>query len=112
MENIPDRRIAEMPGDASLPRKNGELVFDAPWEGRAFGMAVALNDRQCYDWNEFRNHLIAKIADSDHSEEPSEYYESWLASFEALVLEKGLVTPQELDARTHEFESGEREDVY
>ena len=36
--------ISLMDGEASLPRSNGELIFDAPWEGRAFGLAVALND--------------------------------------------------------------------
>ena len=38
-----DRLIANMEGSAALPRKNGELVFEAPWEGRAFGIAVALS---------------------------------------------------------------------
>ena len=28
--------------DASLPRDNGELVFDAPWQARALAIAVAL----------------------------------------------------------------------
>ena len=37
-----DPRIANLDRSAALPRKNGELVFQAPWEGRAFGMAVVL----------------------------------------------------------------------
>ena len=39
-----DPRIANLDSSAALPRKNGELVFKAPWEGRAFGMAVVLNE--------------------------------------------------------------------
>ena len=38
----PDPRISTMDEQVALPRKNGELVFEAPWEARAFGLAVAL----------------------------------------------------------------------
>ena len=33
---------AALAGSAPLPRDNGALVFDEPWQGRALGMAVAL----------------------------------------------------------------------
>ena len=33
----------------ALPRENGELVFQAPWEARAFGLAVALNEKDLYE---------------------------------------------------------------
>jgi nitrile hydratase accessory protein len=101
----PDDRIAQMDGDAALPRKNGELVFEAPWEGRAFGLAVALSDRRVYDWDEFRSRLVAKIASGE-----SPYYESWLAALENVLLSHGLVTVSELDLRTQEYASGERTD--
>ena len=58
----PDERIGEMEGAAALPRKNGELVLEAPWEGRIFGLAVALNDGRMYDWDEFRARLVDEIA--------------------------------------------------
>ena len=44
-----DDRVGQMAGPEALPRKNGELVFEAPWEGRAFGLAVALSDQRHYD---------------------------------------------------------------
>ena len=44
MDPVPSREIADMSGQAALPRKNGELVFDEPWQGRVFGMAVALHE--------------------------------------------------------------------
>jgi nitrile hydratase accessory protein len=110
MTTRPDERIALMDGDAALPRKNGELVFAAPWEGRAFGMAVALNDRQAYSWDEFRDRLIAEIGAAEAGGADSTYYERWLASFEALVIARGLLTPEELDARTGEYARGERDD--
>lgn len=57
-----DRTIANLDGTTSLPRKNGELVFQAPWEGRAFGLAVALNEKDAYHWNAFRTRLVEQIA--------------------------------------------------
>jgi hypothetical protein len=32
----------DIEGPAAPPRANGELVFAEPWEGRAFGLAMAL----------------------------------------------------------------------
>ena len=34
----------DIEGPAAPPRSNGELVFAAPWESRAFGLAMALHD--------------------------------------------------------------------
>src|SRR4051794_27557746 len=57
--------IGEMDGDVALPRSNGELVFEAPWEGRAFGLAVALNERGIYEWRAFRDQLVAEIKEHE-----------------------------------------------
>jgi len=35
--------IPEMDGALAYPRRNGEPVFDAPWQSRAFGMVVSLH---------------------------------------------------------------------
>ena len=56
--------------------------------------------------------LIATIAQSESRGEDSRYYERWLASFERLLADKGLVTPEELQDRTESFEFGERDEVY
>src|SRR5215217_2112708 len=54
----------DITGPAAAPRKNGELIFAEPWEGRAFGMALALNEGRCYPWEDFRRRLIAQIAEA------------------------------------------------
>ena len=106
----PDAEIGLMDGAAALPRKNGELVFEAPWEGRAFGVAVAMSDERHYVWDEFRRHLVAEIASGDACGAETTYYERWLAALEATLIERGLVTRDELEMRTAEYASGERED--
>jgi len=106
------RVVAAMAGRAALPRKNGELVFDEPWQGRVFGMAVALHEQGFYDWDEFRRALIAQVQAAESRPGPFVYYEIWLATFEGLLADKGVVTREELEETTYQFEFGERDDVF
>ncbi len=110
MAEEPSLEIANMEGGAALPRSNGELVFEAPWEGRAFGMAVALNEGGLYPWRAFRDGLVEEIAHDEGAGEPTTYYERWLATLEALLVQQGVVTPEELERRAAEYASGERSD--
>lgn len=89
--------IAEMSGPASLPRSSGELVFHDPWERRVFALAVSLCEQGHYQWDEFRDHLIAEIAAAEKAAGPNatpdslpSYYESWLAALEKLLVKKGM----------------------
>ena len=107
-----DRVVAVMEGRAALPRQNGELVFEEPWQGRVFGMAVALHESGLYDWEEFRQTLIARIAAAEARGGPFAYYEVWLQTFEDLLTRKRLVTAPEIDETTYQFEFGERDEVY
>ena len=105
-----DTRVRQMDGPAALPRKNGELVFEAPWEGRAFGLAVALSEANEYGWDEFRQRLIAQIGPADARGADVPYYEHWLAALESLLIDRGLLSPAELDRRTEDYASGARDD--
>ena len=100
MSRAVDPAISQMGG---LPRRNGELVFEAPWQARAFGVAVALCEEQGIDWEAFRSRLIEEIGawEREHAADTSDwdYYERWLASLERLVLELGLVGGAEVEAR-------------
>src|SRR5215210_2876413 len=92
---LPDD-VAVMDGADALPRDNGELVFAAPWEGRALALAVAIVERFDLPWDAFRLHLMDAIA-----EEPDRpYYESWAAALESLVISVGLATPAAINAAT------------
>jgi len=65
-----------------VPRHNGELVFAAPWEGRAFGLAAAYVEATGVGWAAFRAHLVAAIADLPTG---TPYYEAWVEALERLV---------------------------
>ena len=103
MAAAPDPRIIAMDEQAALPRKNGELVFEAPWEARAFGLAVALNEAGVYPWRDFSQGLAAETAALERQGTPASYYEHWLETLEKLAIARGLVTLDKLDARTAEY---------
>jgi nitrile hydratase accessory protein len=113
--------VTDLEGAVAPPRKNGELVFDAPWESRAFGMAVALHGAGMYSWEEFSNLLAVEIAAAEGSSSTervlpvapdieARYYERWLSSLEKLLTEKGVVSSAELEARAEEFAVGKWDD--
>jgi nitrile hydratase accessory protein len=100
--SIADSLVAEADSPAAPPRSNGELVFGAPWESRAFGVAVALAEAQTVEWEQFRNRLIAEIGDWD-PETSWSYYERWLASLERLLVESSLLSEAEIEARAEQL---------
>jgi nitrile hydratase accessory protein len=93
-DGVVQTEIADMRGQSALPRDNGELVFAAPWEGRALAMAIGVVQALGLTWDEFRLHLIGQIAGNS----TCTYYESWLAALEDLLVERGPVSAEELAA--------------
>jgi nitrile hydratase accessory protein len=102
-----DNSVAYLEGEAALPRKNGELVFAAPWEGRAFGLAVLLSEKGAYAWDDFRTRLVHEIAHGGET-----YYESWLDALESLLLARQVVTLKEVTERAEEYAALERDPVF
>ena len=94
-------------GPLSPPRRNGELVFDALWESRVFGMTMTLYERGAFAWDEFRGRLIAAIAAWEHAhhgdDEAYRYWDCWLAAFESLLAAKDLCPPPAVEARVAEL---------
>jgi nitrile hydratase accessory protein len=84
--------------EPTLPRRNGELVFDAPWESRMFGLAMALREGGVVEWERFRAGLLDR--------EDGSYYERWHDALERLLVESGVVSADEIaraaDAIAHE----------
>jgi nitrile hydratase accessory protein len=104
--------LTSLGGAATVPRRNGELVFDEPWQGRVFGMVVALSEQGVLPWEEFRQTLIAEIAAAEARGSDFRYYHAWLAAFERVLAARGAVGPDELEETTFQFEFGERDEVY
>jgi nitrile hydratase accessory protein len=113
----PDALQLTMEEAIAPPRKNGELIFEAPWESRAFGMAMVLHQKSAYSWPEFSSCLASEISAQTEDAQAervlpvppgtgANYYERWLSSLAKLLVEKGILSTNELEARTAEFAAG------
>jgi nitrile hydratase accessory protein len=93
-------------GKSAPPMTNGELVFEAPWQGRAFGIARALAEQGLYAWDDFRDSLIAEIRRSDTTPPTGSayaYYDRFLAALEAVLVQRGVLAAAELRRRVAEL---------
>lgn len=84
------------------PRANGSLCFGSEWERTAFGMALALAKQGHFEWDEFRDELIAEIKawEDGHPVDRSSwnYYDRWLAALERAIVRTGMLDPSEIKA--------------
>lgn len=89
-------------GPAAPPRSNGEMVFEAPWESRLFGMTLALVEADRVEWGEFQRRLITAVGrwEAEHPDgEGYSYYDRWAEALESLLDDLGLVAVETTDAR-------------
>jgi nitrile hydratase accessory protein len=95
--------VLDTAGAAAPPRRNGELLFSAPWESRIFGLTMLLHRAGRFEWDDFRALLIEEIRawEARHPDGHGwSYYERWQAALEKLLANKNLCSPQELDRKT------------
>jgi nitrile hydratase accessory protein len=94
----------DVDGPAAPPRSNGELVFAEPWEGRAFGLTMALVHGGTLDYETFRTALIDRIrAAETRPAVEFRYYRCWLAALEQVLGRAGLVSEDDVARRSIEF---------
>jgi nitrile hydratase accessory protein len=96
----------DIDGPAAPPRSNGELVFAEPWEGRAFGLTMALVHDGTISYETFRTALIRRIAAWEAAPPAGEcfsYYRCWLQALEQVLTEAGLVRTDQVAERSASF---------
>jgi nitrile hydratase len=85
-----------MHGFGPIVRDDSEPVFKTEWERRTFGVLVVAACNGHFVFDECRS----AIENMGHAEYlNTSYYEHWLAGFETIVRQKGLLTDEEIDAR-------------
>jgi nitrile hydratase accessory protein len=78
-----------------LPRSNGELVFEEPWQARALGMGVVSLKSLGVGPAEWATALGAAIEEHGHDpdEDPAAaYYTAWVAALERVLAEHGVTS--------------------
>ena len=102
---------------ATGPPGEDDVVFDAPWQARAFALTVALRRDDDFPWEAFQTRLVEELEESEREPEltadaenvEATYYEAWLAAVERLLLEENVLDDEELAERVGAFASGERD---
>jgi nitrile hydratase accessory protein len=70
-------------------------VFDAEWQRRAFGLAVALSEFGHFPWEDFQRELIASIGSWQDAPDDArgrwEYYQHWVTALAVVIARHGLL---------------------
>lgn len=89
-------------------------TFDAPWQARAFALAVAVSKETACDWDAFQERFVERVQaiDPDGLQQDVEavYFNEWLAALEEVLDVADLLDRDELAERQREFESGDRDE--
>ena len=82
---------------ASIPTEEhpgiGEQIFAEPWHAQLFAITVKLSEAKHFSWTEWTERFssIQMAAATDGVlNDGSDYYDSWLAALESLLIEHGL----------------------
>jgi hypothetical protein len=81
-------KAVDTDGPAAPPRRNGELVFEAPWQGRAFGLCLAALEREGLAWDDFRPHLVTAL---DAAGPDAGYYDAFAVALDAFLTDLRLL---------------------
>ncbi|HUY28153.1 MAG TPA: nitrile hydratase accessory protein [Candidatus Binataceae bacterium] len=98
---------------AGIAPEGGE-IFSAPWEARAFAIALGLSEAGVFSWDEFRARLIEEIGAADRVRERDgtsshgEYYQHFLRAIERTAADKGIASAAEVALRLSALEGSGR----
>lgn len=87
--------VGGMQGFPAITEELDEAPFHADWEAHVFAMNRALIGAGVYNLDEFRD-AVERMPPPLYL--TSSYYEKWLHAITTLLVEKGVVSKEELDA--------------
>ena len=91
-------RINDVGGVQGFPEVTPEPEYEpfhADWEAHVFAMNRALIGQGVYNLDEFRD-AVERMDPQEYL--AASYYERWLAGIQTLLVEKGVLTEEELHA--------------
>jgi hypothetical protein len=97
--------LGGMHGFGPINPEQNEPVFHYDWERRVLGVAIAGFGGGWYNSDQLR-HAMERMGAVAYLS--TSYYEHWLSMLETLLIERGAITKQELDARREQLSTGAR----
>ena len=90
-----------MHGFGPIDIEADEPVFHEEWEGRVYGMVTGIREEHDVYGPYGSRHYIENIPPARYL--ASSYYERWMLALQAALVNKGLLTAEEIDDRTRQF---------
>ena len=96
------------PASALLARSlpiagDADVKFAEPWEAKAFAIIVEMAQAGHFSWSDWVDCFSKEVAAADALEATGvvskTYYEQWLNAAETLLIEKGITSKAQLQAR-------------
>lgn len=78
----------------------GAPVFAEPWQASAFAMAVHLNERGVFSWNEWAEVLSAELHKPGARSDSSDYFDCWVRALTRLISELQITSQAEVEDLT------------
>ncbi len=82
-----------VPGYGRVEPEEDEPVFHGEWEGRIFGLVISVKDGLSR----------SRLESLDPDEYLSGYYQRWMIALERGLIERGVLSAEELEAKTNCF---------
>lgn len=96
--------LGGMHGFGPINPETDEPLFHAAWERRAFAITLAMGAYGA--WNlDMSRHARERVNPAVYL--ASSYYQHWLRGLEVLLVEKGLLSEAEIEARITELQQQE-----
>ena len=92
--------VGGMHGMGPIVREDNEPVFHHDWERRVFALMISTFAGGQFNVDEVR-HAIERMDPTHYL--ASSYYEHWLHAMETLLVEKGLLSQVELEAKLNQL---------
>lgn len=92
----------EHPGLGPLARRDGEPVFDEPWQAQVLGLAFSLVDKGVFSseqWSATLGAALRAAADHGAPDTTATYYAAVLSALEQLTAATGALTPDAMADR-------------
>jgi nitrile hydratase beta subunit len=89
--------VGGMHGFGAVHFEENEPVFHADWEGVTFAMTALAGAQGLTGPDDAVRHAIERMGNLDYF--AASYYERWLAAMSTLLVENGVLAPEELAAR-------------
>lgn len=96
--------LGGMHGFGPVIREENEPVFHEEWERRTFALMRSASSWRRFNTDEFRR-TIERMPPARYL--AASYYERWLYAIESLLIEKGVLTREEIDAAVAKLQRGE-----